>query len=515
VNILVGATSTRVAQAEGSRWPLAIGVIAVCMLAIGLIFQEEVIGAFRVWMGSATYNHCFLIVPIVFYMIWQRRNQMVSVAPQPNYRVLLIIPLLSLAWFGLSVVGILEARQFVVMTIVQATLLGVLGWPVYRRLMAPLLYLYFLVPTGEFLTPSLQDFTARFAVYGLELLNIPVYSDGTIIDIPAGTFTVAEACAGLRFLIAAVAFGVFYAVEIYESRIRRTIFIALSVVVPVIANGFRALGLIAAAEAFGSATAVEADHVTYGWIFFSLVLVALILIGRTFSDRDEASAEEMPVSAPRFATPHMRQLSAAGILALVLAAVGPAVGYAFDSSPAPVALKAQGPAMGGGWQSVARVPEGWRPRVVRADKEVMESFSDGSQQVDRFVALYLPHGRDNNLIRSDNRVADMESWSIAGRGRPTVRIGDRNVRVIETELAGGTGARRLIWSFYVLDGIVTSNVLEAKQHQVKAYFERSGCPSAFIALSVDLNGTAGRETLQRYLAAMEPLPAYLCGAAAK
>jgi EpsI family protein len=152
---------------------------------------------------------------------------------------------------------------------------------------------------------------------------------------------------------------------------------------------------------------------------------------------------------------------------------------------------------------------------VRADKEVVESFSDGSQQVDRFVALYLPHGRENNLIRSDNRVADMENWSIAGRGRPTVRIGDRDVRVIETQLAGGAGARRLIWSFYALDGIATSNVLEAKQHQVKAYFERSGCPSAFIAVSVDLNSTAGPETLRRYLAAMAPLPVYLCGTAGK
>ena len=514
MNIFVGARNTAsVAEAQGSGWPLAIGIIAVCMLAMGLIFQEEVIGAYRVWMGSATYNHCFLIVPIVLYMIWQRREQMASIGPQPDYRVLLIIPLLSLTWFGLSVVGILEARQFVVMTIVQATLLGVLGWPVYKRLMAPLLYLYFLVPTGEFLVPSLQDFTARFAVYGLQLLSIPVYSDGTIIEVPAGTFTVAEACAGLRFLIAAVAFGVFYAVEIYESRIRRAIFIALSVVVPIIANGFRALGLIAAAEAFGSATAVEADHVTYGWIFFSLVLIALILIGRSFSDRDGGNAqkEAMPI-VRRAAPPHAGQLSAAGVLALMLAALGPAIGYAFDASPALVALKAQGPAVGGGWQIVAGTPEDWRPRVVRADKEFAESFSDGSAQVDRFVALYLPHGRENNLIRSDNRVADMERWSVAGRGRPTVRIGGRDVRVVETELVGG-GGRRLVWSFYALDGIATSTVLEAKQHQVKAYFERSGCPSAFIAVAVDLNSAADRETLARYLAAMEPLPLYLCGPA--
>jgi EpsI family protein len=174
-------------------------------------------------------------------------------------------------------------------------------------------------------------------------------------------------------------------------------------------------------------------------------------------------------------------------------------------------LKSEGPAVGAGWQRVSQVPQDWRPRVVRADREIVESFSNGSAQVDRFVALYLPHGRENNLIRSDNRVADMERWSIAGRGRPTVRIGGRDVRVVETELAGGGGARRLVWSFYALDGIATSTVLEAKRHEVKAYFDRSGCPSAFIAVAVDLNSAAGPEALERYLAAMEPLPAYLCG----
>src|SRR5262249_21981213 len=152
----------------------------------------------------------------------------------------------------------------------------------------------------------------------------------------AGTFTVAEACAGLRFLIAAVAFGVFYAVGIYESRVRRTIFIALSVVVPIIANGLRAPGLIVSAPSVCIASAIEADNVPYGWIFFSAVLVALILIGRSFSDRDKADGrQKAPPSAQPAASPNAGRLSAAGVLALVLAALGPGLGYAFDSSPVP------------------------------------------------------------------------------------------------------------------------------------------------------------------------------------
>jgi len=93
-----------------------------------------------------------------------------------------------------------------------------------------------------------------------------------------------------------------------------------------------------------------------------------------------------------------------------------------------------------------------------------------------------------------------------------VRIGGRSVQVNETVLVSGSGngARRLIWSFYAMDGLMTSTVLQAKRHQVEAYFARNGCPSAFIAVAVDLNSAAGPETLERFLAGMESPSGYLC-----
>src|SRR6185437_11085158 len=104
-------------------------------------------------------------------------------------------------------------------------------WRLYRVLLGPLLYLYFLVPFGGFITPQLQDFTTAFTTRGLDFVGIPNYSDGFSIQIPQGTFYVAEACAGLRFLVAAVAFGCLYALVIYRSPWRRALFIAVSVVV--------------------------------------------------------------------------------------------------------------------------------------------------------------------------------------------------------------------------------------------------------------------------------------------
>ena len=139
--------------------------------------------------------------------------------------------------------------------------LAILGWRLWWALLGPLLYLYFLVPFGEFLTPKLQDITAVFIRHGVVVLNIPAYVDGYTIEIAAGTFYVAEACAGLRFLIASIAFGVLYALLVYRSPIRRTAFILISIVVPIIANGFRALGIVALGHYLGSADAAAADHV--------------------------------------------------------------------------------------------------------------------------------------------------------------------------------------------------------------------------------------------------------------
>ncbi|HZU89442.1 MAG TPA: archaeosortase/exosortase family protein, partial [Stellaceae bacterium] len=142
-------------------------------------------------------------------------------------------------------------------------------------------------------------------------------------EIPEGSFYVADACAGLRFLIASVAFGVLYGCLMYTSPVRRLSFVALSLVVPVIANGFRALGLVVLAHVLGSAAAVETDHVLYGWLFFSIVTFVLILIGLPFRQ----TARRAAAAAGERASPNPRApiaaLAGAAAVVVVLSAAAP------------------------------------------------------------------------------------------------------------------------------------------------------------------------------------------------
>src|ERR1041384_1108206 len=95
---------------------------------------------------------------------------------------------------------------------------------------------------------------------------------------------------------------------------------------------------------------VLADHVIYGWIFFSIILVALVAIGHLFSDRNKFDEEQswIPKSSSGFNVRIMRMGLIAGLCVLIILP-GPLVA-AIRSAPEPVPLP----------QSAPRVSPPWR-----------------------------------------------------------------------------------------------------------------------------------------------------------
>lgn len=499
----VSTVETRAGAA--TSWRILGAALLVAALALGGLFWREVIGAWRVWVASPTYNHCFLVLPVALYLIWDRRA-MLDVPPRPDLRVLALVPLLSLAWVGAAVLGVLELQQLVVMTIVQAVLLAAFGWPLYKRMLGPLLYLYLLVPSGEVLVPTLQDFTARFAVWLLQLAHVPVYSDGIMISIPEGDFIVAEACAGLRFLIASIAFGAFFALLVYRSWWKRAAFMLASLIVPVFANGVRAFGIIYLAHLTDNVTAVEADHIIYGWGFFTLILLLLIVIGMRFADR--RTPPRPATGSPSFA---VRTPVAVAAAAIALTAIGPAYLTFLDNARALDLSRVAPPPVLAPWTPRADDKESWSPVIVAPDHAFRDGFEAAGHDIERYVALYAPHGRHNTLVRSENRIAAEDAWPRSTLGSTRIELNGRPVAVSTAEIHKGRRAL-LVWSFYVVDGVITASPAEAKLIQARAIVTGRDSVSAFVAVATPL-GTGGtsaaRQVLTSFLNAMGSLPAYL------
>jgi hypothetical protein len=119
---------------------------------------------------------------------------------------------------------------------------------------------------------------------------------------------------------------------------------ALAVVVPIIANGLRALGIVVLGSYLGSAEAAAADHILYGWIFFSIVMLLLIVAGLPFREDGPAPAREAP-SRP-LPAPSPAGLAAAAVLATGLAAAAPVAALSLNQagarSPERLALPLEG-----------------------------------------------------------------------------------------------------------------------------------------------------------------------------
>ncbi len=326
-----------------AAWRPVLLSLGLGLLLLGALFHREVAAAVQTWAVSTAYNHCFLVIPITLYLLWDRRDAFSGLPPRPMPQALLLGVPLALLWLAVERLGIMEGRQLVAISFVELLFLAILGPRLWWAMAGPLLYLYFLVPFGEFLTPRLQDITTWFIRHGLEILQIPAFIDGYIIEIPQGTFFVAEACAGLRFLIASIAFGCLYALMMYRSPVRRAVFIGVALIVPVIANGFRGLGIVYLGYLLGSAQAAAADHIIYGWIFFSAVILVLIALGLPF--RQDGAPPQAARSSDLSAGPPTRpnRMLAIALGVVAAAAVSPAVAAALTmgsagEAPAPARI---------------------------------------------------------------------------------------------------------------------------------------------------------------------------------
>jgi exosortase A len=301
------------------EWAVAAITIAVGTLCFGLIFSEEIAAAVQVWVNSDAYTHCFLVLPVAAYLAWERREAVAANIPRPAPWMVFPALLVAAAWFMADRLGIMEGRQLMAMTLFQLMVASLLGLTTWQALSAPLLYLFFLVPFGDFIITPLQSLAVHFTTASLNLLGIPNFSDGITIEIPEGTFLVHQACSGFRFLIASAAFGALFSCLMFTSSFRRVSFIAVSLAVAIIGNCLRVVGIILIAHFVGNAEAAEAGHILWGWLFYLLLGSILVLIGLRFRQEGRLLAKEPTVRGHTLA-PAVVALAAMLLLASLPAA---------------------------------------------------------------------------------------------------------------------------------------------------------------------------------------------------
>jgi exosortase A len=262
-----------------SAWRLSGLLIFASLVWLFTWYGETTLSTLAIWLRSDTYAHGFLIFPISAYLIWTRRRELLRIQPKPSLLGLIVLAGLGFSWLLADSAEVLVASQYALVAMVPALVWAILGTHVGIAILFPLLFLLFAVPVGEFLLPPMMNFTADFTVAALRITGIPVFREGNFFSVPSGSWSVVEACSGLRYLIASLTLGCLFAYLTYRTVWRRVAFIALSIVVPIIANGFRAYLIVMIGHLSNNKLATGVDHVIYGWVFFGFVMLLLFWVG--------------------------------------------------------------------------------------------------------------------------------------------------------------------------------------------------------------------------------------------
>ena len=476
---------------------LVLGVIAVYHQTFGSMVSQ--------WWVSETYAHGFLILPITLYMLWDGRARLRDVSPCPDFRGLVVLVVLGVGWLGCHLAGVLVLEQDFAVGAVPVAVWVVWGGDATRRMAFPLAFLLFGVPVGEALIPPLIDFTAAFTVAGLNLSGVPVLQQGNLLTLTNSTWSVVEACSGLRYLIASVTVGVLFAYLTFESWTRRAWCVVAAFIVPVIANGFRAYMIVMLGYLSDMRLAVGIDHLIYGWVFFGVVIFLFFWVISHF--REEASDRGSESRAPvrRVETVlSARRFVGAGILAFVISAIAPVWATQIDAAVFPANAAFVFPEAIGEWR-LSRSETGWRPFYLGADLETSADYRRGEDVVSTHVAYYRSQTQGAELINLSNRLVgpDDKAWRQIRTSANVVAIDSGDFPVKEGSLAG-RGGRKLVWTWYWIDGATTTSPYRAKFLEMTSKLLGTSPPAAGISLSAPIQSDedAARRIMAAFLMEM-------------
>jgi exosortase D (VPLPA-CTERM-specific) len=265
---------------DTGRLPLLpLTVFTLLIVVAGyFLFAESFVQLFQRY-SRPEFSHGYLIPLISLWIVWQRRRLVWELRDEGA----------PIGWLAVAA-GAGFALLTQAATISTGPYLGfivtifglalvTLGWRSARLLAVPIAFLAFGFPIPEYfyvgISTSLQMISSQLGAGMLDLIGIPVYRDGNIIDLGTYQLQVAEACSGLRYLLPLLTFGVLCAYLYKAPAWAKLTVIAATVPITIVLNGAR-IALTGVFIEFGSERMAEGFmHLFEGWVIFLIALAIL------------------------------------------------------------------------------------------------------------------------------------------------------------------------------------------------------------------------------------------------
>jgi exosortase len=234
----------------------------------------------RQWNNDPDMGHGFFVPLIAGFIIWQRREELAAIQPEPNWWGLVVV-----AWGGLQLMlATLGAELFTARMSFVVTLIGVVwtlgGTVMLKKLAFPLFLLFFMLPIPAVIysaaTFKLQILASQLADGALTVLSIPVLREGNVLELPNQRLSVVDACSGIRSLLSLTFLSLVYGYFFERKTWVRVVLFFSTIPIAIIANASRV-------TMTGIITQVKPElaegffHEAEGWVIFMVALCILIV----------------------------------------------------------------------------------------------------------------------------------------------------------------------------------------------------------------------------------------------
>lgn len=258
-------------------------LVAAVSFAFVLCYFPAFVMLFDKWSNSEDYAHAFLIVPIVIYMIWLKRDCFLNYSGHGAAGLLFVV--FSLLFYVISLQIQIPTIIFLAIALTIASVLVYLGGLVIlKELAIPVILIFMIIPIPNqlysMITLPLQLKVTQVNEFLVHLSGVPIYREGNVLQIPGKSFQVVEACSGLRSLIAlttlSLVFGYF---SLRKSWLKGLLF-ASSLPIAFLVNVIRVFVLVTAFHFFGLDLTAGAEHTMTGMVVFLFGLAFLFGVQR-------------------------------------------------------------------------------------------------------------------------------------------------------------------------------------------------------------------------------------------
>ena len=497
---------------------LLFGIATYLVLIVG-IFLTTFTNLASQWQRD-DFSYCYLVPFIIIYLVWGKKDQLVSGVSLPSWKGMTIIGL-GIIFFWLGELG---GEYFTLYLSFWLIVVGLcwlhMGWEKLKVILFPLVLILTMFPPPNFIyqkiSVTLKLASSQLGVAAMQLLGMSAYREGNIIDLGFTQLQVVDACSGLRYLFPLMVLGVLLAYFYKEALWKKIVLIISTIPITIVVNGLRIASVGILYPVFGAKVAEGFFHDFSGWFIFMVSLGMLLfemwVLKKMYPQITQISAENKGdvVEQPKIKKFYL-QLQFVVVVILLGATWGLSHGIEFREK-VPIAKSFDRfPLKIGKWNGTRETMAQKFIDALDFSDYVMMDYQDKNGRSVNFYVAYYESQRKGESIHSPETCLPGGGWIFKQSGSISIPLsaGRDNFMKVNRAFMQKSGSNQLVYYWFPQRGRILTNAYQLKIYAFWDALTRQRTDGALVRVITPVYGNeelgSADERLQNFVREVAPV----------